>query len=254
MLDGGEPEAQASVVRSSLRLPAGAAFVAPTIPLLDLVAPSFAFAAAIVAGPALFLAACAPAPNSSLPWRARIGFAAFVGAVVFLRLSPPPAGAGGRRDGRGGDCGGRRNRRRGPVSSGRLHDLGGAAGPGWSRRVRHGPMGRGGRRPAVRPGGNCEPAPILMARAARRRLVPFRGRVKPAALPELALRAHTRSSPELSEEPHVVFCQQPDVADAVAHHTEPLHAEAERETGDPFRGVADGFEHVRVDHAGAAEF
>ena len=96
-MDGGEPEAQASVVRSSLRLPAGAAFVAPTIPLLDLVAPSFAFAAAIVAGPALFLAACAPAPNSSLPWRARIGFAAFVGAVVFcvypLRLPARVAGA-----------------------------------------------------------------------------------------------------------------------------------------------------------------
>ena len=96
-MDGGEPEAQASEVRASLRLPAGAALVAPSIPLLDLVAPSFAFAAAIVAGPALLLTACASLPDSSLPWRARIGFAAFVAAVLFcvypLRLPTRVAGA-----------------------------------------------------------------------------------------------------------------------------------------------------------------
>ena len=84
-------------MRPSLRLPAGAALVVPSIPLLDLIAPSLALAAVLVTGPALLLASSASLPDKSLPWRARIGFAAFVGAVLVcvypLRLPTRVAGA-----------------------------------------------------------------------------------------------------------------------------------------------------------------
>ena len=84
-------------MRAPVRLAAGTALAAPGLLLLDLFDPSFAFAAMVAAGPALLLAASAPLPDGSLPWRARVGFAVFVGAVLLsvypLRLPTQAAGA-----------------------------------------------------------------------------------------------------------------------------------------------------------------
>ena len=54
------------------------------------------------------------------------------------------------------------------------------------------------------------------------------------------------------QEPHVVPVELADVVDAVAAHADPLDAQAEGEAGDLLGIVADGREHVRIDHAGAA--
>src|SRR5438034_722459 len=61
------------------------------------------------------------------------------------------------------------------------------------------------------------------------------------------------SASVLSEEAHVALEEGTDLVDAVADHRNPLEPEAEREPLPLLRVVADGLEHVRVDHPAAAE-
>src|SRR5712664_868492 len=61
------------------------------------------------------------------------------------------------------------------------------------------------------------------------------------------------SDRELLQEPQIVFVEQPDVVDAVLQHGHALEPEAERETGNLLRVVADGLEDGRMHHAAAED-
>src|SRR5436190_58224 len=61
------------------------------------------------------------------------------------------------------------------------------------------------------------------------------------------------SASVLSEEANVAVEERADLVDPVADHRDPLEPEAEREPLPLLRVVADGLEHVRVDHPAAAE-
>ena len=54
------------------------------------------------------------------------------------------------------------------------------------------------------------------------------------------------------EKSHVVAIKLANVGDAVSPHAEPFDAETEGEPGIDFGIVADGGQHVRIDHAGAS--
>src|SRR2546423_4196880 len=60
-------------------------------------------------------------------------------------------------------------------------------------------------------------------------------------------------SSELLQEPDVVLEERLDVLDAVADHGHPLQPESEGEAGVGLGVVADGPEHVGVDHSAAAQ-
>src|SRR5207244_3216520 len=68
-------------------------------------------------------------------------------------------------------------------------------------------------------------------------------------------RAATKGEPssKLPEEAQVVVPEVAQVREAVAQHRDPLEAPAERESGHLLRVVAHPAEHVRVDHARAAD-
>src|SRR5437867_3127418 len=81
-----------------------------------------------------------------------------------------------------------------------------------------------------------------------------------SALPSSALKSSPRSPQprvssdrELLQEPQIVFVEQPDVVDAVLQHGDALEPEAERETGDLLRVVADGLEDGWMHHAAAKD-
>src|SRR5215207_10931581 len=57
----------------------------------------------------------------------------------------------------------------------------------------------------------------------------------------------------LSEKADVAVEERADLVDAVADHRDPLEPEAEREALPLLRVIADGLEHVGVDHSAAAE-
>src|SRR5689334_25391479 len=56
---------------------------------------------------------------------------------------------------------------------------------------------------------------------------------------------------ELVQEASIVAVQQPEVADAVAHHRHAIETEAECEAGVALAVVADVLEHDRMDHPAA---
>src|SRR6476660_7071640 len=62
------------------------------------------------------------------------------------------------------------------------------------------------------------------------------------------------SQRELFQEPEIVLEEQPDVVDAIFQHGDPIHPEPEDEAGEGLGVVADGAQHIGVNHTGAAHF
>ena len=58
---------------------------------------------------------------------------------------------------------------------------------------------------------------------------------------------------KLFQKPHIVLVEFANVGDPVSPHAQSFDAQAKREAGDLFGIVADGPQHVRIDHSRSAE-